>query len=90
MSETKAEAPTIKPSKFALAASQVWSQNKDLLKKPEIKIDLGLDKKQETDKEKEAVPIKQGYVFGSKLSERVANPVGFLWQRFKITFLVEQ
>lgn len=77
MSDTKTQSSTLQPSKFALAASQAWSQSKDLLKKPDIKIDLGLDKKQEanSDKDKETVPIKQGYVFGSKLSERVANPV---------------
>uniref|UniRef100_A0A914C7R8 RanBD1 domain-containing protein n=1 Tax=Acrobeloides nanus TaxID=290746 RepID=A0A914C7R8_9BILA len=74
-SETKTKSPTLQPSKFSLAASEVWSQSKDLLKKTEFKIDLGLDKKDSNEEKKETIPITKGYVFGSKLSERVANPV---------------
>lgn len=64
----------LKPSKLALAANQVWNESTSTFqKKADVKIDLGLDKSIICTESKgvSSSGIISGYVFGSRLAERV-------------------
>lgn len=76
----------LQPSKLSVAANQVWKESSSLFKKDDVKIDLGLDKtlnKTSTSSSDNKNVFSSGYVFGSKLSERVAKVYIFI---FKYSF----
>ena len=71
------------PSKLSSEASRVWSENAGLHKKADPKIDIGLQttttmssstiENSTTTTEKVSTSISSGYVFGSRVFERVAK-----------------
>lgn len=69
------------PSKLSNEASRVWSENAGLHKKVDPKIDIGLHPatipsstiENSTTTEKVSTSISSGYVFGSRVFERVAK-----------------
>uniref|UniRef100_A0A915EKW3 RanBD1 domain-containing protein n=1 Tax=Ditylenchus dipsaci TaxID=166011 RepID=A0A915EKW3_9BILA len=70
----------LEPSKLSLAANQVWSESTSLFqKKTEVKIDLGLEKSGSIfngggeSKGSTSTGIASGYVFGSRVADRVAK-----------------
>lgn len=71
------------PSKLSDAASQLWVESASKFqKKPETKIELGFGNTISTnssagsdEKASTSSAISSGYVFGSRVSERVTNKV---------------
>lgn len=70
----------LQPSKLSVTANQVWEESSNLFKKDDVKVDLGLDKMLKKssnlsiDKKDFFSP---GYIFGSKLTERVIKVFKF-------------
>lgn len=71
------------PSKLSGTASRLWSESAGQFhKKTDLKIDLGLQTKIQpstgTAEDKASTSISRGYVFGSRVSERVTKVLIFI------------
>lgn len=73
----------LQPSKLSFAANQVWEESSSLFKKDDVKVDLGLDKtlnKSSTLSTESKDVFSSGYVFGSKLLEKVTKVSIFFYK----------